>query len=290
LVLLTASLVLSIEQADSSVKVAASIFPIASIVEEIGGDKVTVTTIVPAGSDPHHFELTPRAARAIYEADVVFLIGGHFDGWIFGGRIEDKVQPRFFEFSWSFGEESGDSLIPIGDSFNPHFWLDPLFAKAMGGIVNAVLSARDGKNSDFYRNRTVAFNTKIDSLHAATKRRLQGSGFKDFVALHPAWSYFARRYGLNELDTIEISHEQEPSARHIVQVIANMRNSKTEVILAEDFSNPDLAEAVASQTGARIIFLDPMGGSDRPGRDSYFDLIEYNTSLIEQAVQTTHKQ
>ena len=62
-----------------------------------------------------------------------------------------------------------------------------------------------------------------------------------------------------------------------------MRDAKTRLILAEEFTNVDLAAAVASQTEAEILLLDPMGGGDRPGRDSYFNLIDYNVSLLEQA-------
>jgi zinc transport system substrate-binding protein len=157
----------------------------------------------------------------------------------------------------------------------------------MGSTVNAVLGAMDGENADYYRLRTLAFYSRVDSLHAAAGARLRDAGFSDFVSLHPAWSYFARRYGLRELDTIEMSHDQEPSAKHIAAVIGKMRRDKTRFILAEEFTNADLAEAVASQTGARVILLDPIGGTDRPGRDSYFRLMDYNLSLIERAVGTT---
>jgi ABC-type Zn uptake system ZnuABC Zn-binding protein ZnuA len=122
-------------------------------------------------------------------------------------------------------------------------------------------------------------------MHASALSRLKESGFTDFVSLHPAWSYFARRYGLREIDTIEISHDQEPSAKHVAAVIGKMRQAKTRFILAEEFTNVDLAEAVASQTGAEVILLDPMGGNDRPGRDSYVRLIDYNVSLLEQAAR-----
>ncbi|MFH1314530.1 MAG: metal ABC transporter substrate-binding protein [Candidatus Eisenbacteria bacterium] len=268
--------------ADSPIRVTASIFPIASIVREIVGDRAIVTTIVPPGADPHHFELTPSKVRAIYEADVVFMIGGHFDEWAADVRIEERVQPIVIRFYQAFG----DSLIPLGDSFNPHFWLDPFFARTMGIAINAVLGAADSKNCDYYRSRTLAFCSRIDSLHTSAGARLRESGFTDFVSLHPAWSYFARRYGLKEIDTIEISHDQEPSARHIAAVIGKMRHAKTGFILAEEFTNVDLAEAVASQTGAEVILLDPMGSTDRPGRDSYFRLIDYNVSLLEKAAGT----
>lgn len=280
ILVLSASLLALPRQAGPSVNAAASIFPISSIVQEIAGSKATVTTILPPGADPHHFELTPRSARAIYDADVVFLIGSHFDEWVFGATTQDNEDGRFVELYKTFG----DSLIPIRDSFNPHFWLDPLFARAMGTAVSAALSAIDSENRGYYEERASVFCSRIDSLHAATRVRVRKSGFRAFVSVHPAWSYFARRYGIDEVDTIEISHEQEPSARHITGVIAKMRTSATRFVVAEEFSNPDLAKAVATQTNAQVIYMDPIGGHNRPNRDSYFKLIDHNTSALETAV------
>ena len=264
---------------ESAVDVATSIFPISAIVREVGGEKVNITTIVPAGSDPHHFELTPSKAKAVHEADVVFLIGGHFDRWVLGEETGESEICLLVEFHKAFK----DSLIPVGDSFNPHFWLDPLFAREIARIACMALCTVDLPGSDHYRNRAEAFMTRLDSLHLSSKARLASAGLEAYVAFHPAWTYFARRYSLREYGTIEISHEAEPSAKHIAQAVKQMREDGIRFILAEEFSNLDLARGVASQTGAAIVVLDPLGGEDRPGRDSYFGLIDYNISLIENS-------
>jgi zinc transport system substrate-binding protein len=266
--------------AECTLDVVTSIYPVSSIVSEIGGDRVRVMTLVPAGSDPHHFELTPKKAKALYRADLVFLIGGHFDRWILPGESQDLEPPTVIEFYRDFG----DSLLPLGNTFNPHFWLDPLFAGAMGKAACVALAAADSVNRSYYEARARVFVARIDSLHASTKSRLARSGLRGFVSFHPAWSYFARRYGLTEYATIEVSHEQEPSAKHIAEVVKQMQSSGIEFILAEEFSNLDLARQVASETGAAVIVLDPLGGPGMPDRDSYFKLIGYNTATIEREI------
>jgi zinc transport system substrate-binding protein len=271
--------------AGEALRIVTSIHPLACILKEIAGDRAEVATIVPDGADPHHFELTPKAAVAIHDADCVFLIGGPFDAWTVQG-LSEQQSTQSYEF-WIALE---DSLLPTGDSFNPHLWLDPLLAGQMATLVNVVLAAADSPNAGYYNERTVAFRGRIDSLHTSTRKRLAESGLKKFVALHPAWSYFARRYGLLELATIEISHEQEPSPRHVTHVISQMRKHGVGVIFAEEFSNPDLAEAVAAETGARILLLDPLGRADSKDRDSYFELIDHNVSLIETAGQDLNRQ
>ena len=274
---MTAMVFLVSTQAVCSVNVAVSIFPVASIVEEIGGDRVSVTTLVPGGADPHHFELTPRSARALYDADIVLTIGGHFDHWIAQASAQER-RAVHLELHKLFA----DSLIPIKDSFNPHFWLDPLFARAIGEAVYMTLCEVDLAGCAYYEARTHVFESAIDSLHASAKQRLAASGFDSFVSFHPAWSYFARRYGIREVDTIEISHDQEPSARHIAGVIEKIRADGVKYIIAEAFSNRDLADGIAAQTATEVIVLDPIGGADREGRDSYFGLIDYNISMIER--------
>jgi zinc transport system substrate-binding protein len=195
-----------------------------------------------------------------------------------GEDLEDCLVVRFHE-------DFSDSLLAMGRTFNPHFWLDPLFAKSMGKKAAGALCRVDPQNCAYYRRQEEAFGDEIDSLHFSAKSRLEACGLKDFVAFHPAWSYFSRRYGLTEHGTLEISHEQEPSAKHIGRVIRLMADSGVEFIVVEEFSNPDLAESVASQAGARIVSLDPLGGEDRPGRATYRGLIDYNVSVIEKATQ-----
>jgi zinc transport system substrate-binding protein len=262
----------------AALKIAASIFPVATIAQEIGGDKASVTTIVPAGSDPHNFELTPTTARALQDAQLVFLIGGHFDGWIPTGS--GPMKPSRLR---SFMPLFEDSLIRTGDEINPHFWLDPLFAKRMGLVMARDLAEADPADSTYYLARAATFAARVDSLHASVKARLAESGFDQYVAFHPAWTYFARRYGLAERGILEMAPEQEPSARWVAAILKTIKDYGVKFIVAEEFSNKVLARMLAGDSGAEVIVLDPIGGTGIPGRDSYFHLMNYNLSVIEHA-------
>jgi zinc transport system substrate-binding protein len=260
----------------SPVRAVATIFPVASIVREIGGDRVTVTTIVPSGACPHEFEITPAAARAIDQADVVFLVARSFDGW----AVPPGSTPKgavWVEFAQTFK----DSLLKIGDGLNPHFWLDPLFAGEMGRIVGRELTRLDPAGGSLYAARTEAFTARIDSLDAVLRAALAGSDAREFVALHPAWTYFARRYGLAERDVLELTPEQEPSAKRIARVLKDMKLRGIKVILSEEAAPEELVRMVAEETGARVIVLDLLGGEIKPGRNTYFALMGYNASRLE---------
>jgi zinc transport system substrate-binding protein len=266
--------------AGAPLKVVASIHPISALVREVGGDFIEVSTIIPPGADPHHFELTPGKARALHEAKVIMLIGGHFDEWILPQAGEREALHMVITFSQAFT----DSLIPLEDSFNPHFWLDPMFAREMARMIAVALCTADMENCEYYRARAAGVIDDLDRLRIAGRDRLAASGFEAFVSLHPAWTYFAGRFGLSEVATLEMSHESEPSARHIAGVIRKMTSDGIKFVIAEEFSGLDLAHSVAEQAGAAVILLDPLGDEDNPGRNTYAGLINHNISAIEKHV------
>lgn len=255
--------------------VAASNHPVAMLVEEIAGDRVSITTIVPPGVDPHHFELTPSSARAAMEADAVFLIGADFDSHYLGGKQrDDQVRLEFCEYM-------ADSLIELGRTFNPHFWLDPLLAAEMGKHIGEALIAMDGAGRGYYEKRMVRFAERMDSLHVDIKERLAAAGFRSYVAFHPAWTYFARRYGLTEVGVIEKYPEHEPSAKWIANLVREIDRRGVRVLIVEEASDPGVVRGIADDTGAKVLVLDPIGDPEDPRRSDYFGLMNYNVSLIE---------
>jgi len=261
------------------IKIAASIYPITVLVEEIGGDRVDVTTIIPPGVDPHHFEISPSSMKAVYESDAIFLVGADFDSHVIGG------EPPGTQIRVEFCESLSDSLIELGHTFNPHFWLDPILAGKMGEFIGRTLIATDYDNHSYYEQRMARFAARIDSLHADVKERLAASGFKTFVSFHPAWTYFARRYGLTEVGVIERYPEHEPSAKWVAGLIRDIQQSDVEILIVERASDPGVVSSLAKDTGLKALTLDPIGDPNVPGGDNYFGLMGNNVYLIEQATR-----
>lgn len=261
------------------VRVTASIYPITMLIEEIGGDLVNVTTVVRPGVDPHHFEITPSGAKAIYESDAVFMIGADFDSYITGDEpLGTQIRVEFYE---SFA----DSLIELGHTFNPHFWLDPVLAGKMAEQIGLTLITTDYANHAYYEERMARFAARMDSLHAEVKERLARTGLKVFVSYHPAWTYFARRYSLTEVGVVEKFPEHEPSARWVADLMLEMKRQDVHLLIVEETSHPGVVRGMAKDMGIRVLSLDPIGNPDAAGRDTYFGLMGYNVSLIEKAVR-----
>ena len=264
-------------------KIATSIYPITMLAEEIGGDRVNVTTVMAPGADPHHFELTPSSARAIHEADAVLIIGGDFDAWMMGGisRAEKTCT--------AFHDAFADSLIQLGSTFNPHFWLDPLFARSMGGYICTTMAAIDSQNASYYEERLEGFRARMDSLHAAIKERIAESGLTSFVSFHPAWTYFARRYGLTEAGVVEKFPEYEPSARWVADLIRSIDGKHVHMMIVEETSDPGIVAGIVNDTGIDVVVLDPIGDPAVTGRDTYAGLMNHNVGLMERAARGTEK-
>ncbi|HWR88834.1 MAG TPA: metal ABC transporter substrate-binding protein, partial [Dissulfurispiraceae bacterium] len=107
----------------------------------------------------------------------------------------------------------------------------------------------------------------------------------EYVTFHPAWNYFSQRYGLRVIGVIEESPGKEPTARHIARIVKDLKRLGARVVFAEPQFNPAVAEAIAREAGARVLFLDPVGGPNLPDRDTYVKLMQYNLSQMERAMK-----
>ena len=97
--------------------------------------------------------------------------------------------------------------------------------------------------------------------------RARGWRLRDFVSFHPSFSYFARRYNLHEVGTIEAAPGREPTPRHLQNLVAAIRRYGIKVVFAEPQLNPRVAEVIAQEAGVKVLRLDPMGGPPPYGSD-----------------------
>ena len=107
---------------------------------------------------------------------------------------------------------------------------------------------------------------------------------RDFVSFHPSFSYFARRYNLHEVGTIEAAPGREPTPRHLQDLVAAIRRYGIKVVFAEPQLNPRVAEVIAQEAGVKVLMLDPMGGAPPYGSD-YLQLMRYNLAALDEALR-----
>jgi len=267
-------------QGSGPVQVAVSIAPLADMVRQIGGERVTVVQLVPPGSSVHTYEPTPRQVQFVARAQLLVLNGVGLEYWA-PKVIDAAANPRLHVVDTSQGlpllEESGE------EGGNPHLWLDPQLAMRQAEKARDGLIAVDPDHADLYRNNAGRYVAALQALDAEIQAETATWTHRRFVAFHSAWVYFARRYGLEQVAAIEPFPGREPSPEWLANIIGIVRKSKVPVVFAEPQLPPRAAQAVAHEAGAKVVTLDPLGGV--PGRTTYVELMRYNVGQMAQALR-----
>jgi zinc transport system substrate-binding protein len=277
--------------ADETIPVVASIFPVTDLVRNVGGELVSVTTLLPPGASPHTFDPKPSQVRNVSEARVVFEIGAGLEIWADKlARASGNRDLRIVPLS------EGIHLLGPGDGYgrgvrqqatphaNPHIWLDPVHAISMVKRIASVLAEMDRAHETIYFRNAIDYILEILIFHEEARRTIDDFRTKKYVALHPAWAYFANRYGLQPAGIIEESPGKEPTPKHLEKIIAALRRYGIPAVFAEPQLNPKAAEVISKETGAEIVLLDPLGGENIEGRDSYLNLMRYNLSEMKRVL------
>jgi zinc transport system substrate-binding protein len=167
---------------------------------------------------------------------------------------------------------------------NPHVWLDPLVAKSLAQRIALALIELSPEHAEDIHQRLDRYLEKLNELDEVIRETVRQFQSKEFVAFHPAWSYFARRYGLVEVAVIQESPGREPTPKDLQRIIQAIEDHGIKAVFAEPQINPSAASAIASEAGVEVLLLDPLGGSDLPGRDSYIGLMGYNLEIMREAM------
>ncbi len=267
-------LVTGLAAAGAELKVAVSIPPLLDFVREVGGDRVEVELLVPPGADPHTYEIRPAQMRFLAQARLLIVVGLGLEWW-----LEDVASaagnPDLEVVVTSTGIEAID-----GD---PHVWLDPLNAVLQVAAIRDALIRADPAGRLTYEINAARYISRILALHEEIREKISSWTHREFVALHGAWAYFARRYGLKQLAVIVPQPGREPSAREVARITSLIRERGIRAIFVEVQHPPSVAELIAAETGAALVTLDPLGGVS--GREDYLSLMRYNLEQMEKVLR-----
>jgi zinc transport system substrate-binding protein len=163
--------------------------------------------------------------------------------------------------------------------------LDPVEMKSLAGRIAAALEDVDPEHADEYRRRLEGYLERLDVLDEEIQEAVSRFRIRSYVTFHPAWSYFSRRYGLEEVGVIQESPGRDPTPRQIETIVQDISRYQIRAIFAEPQYSQAAAEAIAQEAGVRVLLLDPLGGPNLPGRDSYIGLMEHNLKIMREAME-----
>jgi len=238
--------------------VAASFYPLAHIVAEVGGQHVSVKNILPPGAEPHDFEPSPQQFVDLGKSDLFIFNGGHFEPWIStwekgvstkSGRVLNMVDEL---------ARRQNGLIERGGEVDPHVWLDPVMFRQEVEIIRDVLIEIDPKNTPAYQANANQFIDSINELDQRFREGLRECVKHEAIVSHDAFGYLARRYDFSIIPIAGISPDEEPSPRDIARIADIAREKGLEYIFFETTVNPRLSETIAREVGATTLVLNPL--------------------------------
>lgn len=279
--------------------VAASVAPIANVVETIAGDEVKVVALVPPGVDSHTFEPSPATARILNEADIAFFNGLSLEEptiqmarknmaresqMVMLG--EEAITPDAYVYDFSFPRSGGKP--------NPHLWMNPILTLRYAEIISEVLAKRYPQSAPVFKGNYEKFASQIDALDQAIFAAIATipTNQRKLLTYHDSFAYFAPRYGMSVIGAAQLSNFQEPSAAEIASLIEQVRSSGVRAIFGSEVFPSRVLEQVARETGAQ--YVDKLSDDELPGNPgsehhSYIGMMIENVGIMTVALGGSDK-
>ncbi len=252
-------------QSTSQINVVVSVPPQAYFVERIGGSKVDVDVMIPKSFNPATYEPTSKQMMKLSDAQVYVKVGvpgfafeeKHFSTLLEMNKkmvVVDMSQGIIFrkDSHHHVNDHKHDETI----NYDPHIWVSPVTVrKSVINICKAFVEL-DKENKEFYKKNLKSFLTEIDKLDRKLRNLLSKLDKRSFMVYHPAWSYFARDYNLNQI-AIEV-HGKKPSAKSIKVTIEKAKKERISVIFVQKGFPTEQAKVIAREISAEVIQIDPL--------------------------------
>jgi len=274
----------------ATLTVAATTTDLRDLVQAVGGDRVTVDSLTDPRHDPHAREIHPRQLALLGRAALLVRIGLDHEPWLPRALRAAGATPREVDASRAVAVLDAETprlradRRPHVHAFgNTHYWLDPENARAITALIAEALGAlAPGERATFAANRE-RFLRGLEAGLARWRAALRPYAGTRMVAAHDTWPYFARRFDLSVMATIEEQPGVPPSPRYLGALMERMKQSGVVAILAEPAAPAALLARVAAGTGARVITLVPSVGAD-PEATGYLALFDVNVRRLAGAL------
>lgn len=292
------------EEADGTVSVIASAYPMQFLVERVGGGHVQVTNLTPPGAEPHDLELSPQAVAQVQDADLLVYSAGlqaavddvaeqhpstHVLDVSASAHLETTGEEEHATDEHATDEHATDGHDDHAhddhghshDGVDPHFWLDPVRYGEVGHAVADELAAIDPEHAADYEANADQLTADLTALDAELASGLSGCRQHAVVVSHEAYGYLTSRYGFEQVPITGIQPEAEPTPAQLAEVARIVRASGVRTIYSEPLLGDTVSRVIAAETGAQVLTLDPIEGlSDASAGSDYFALMRANLAAL----------
>src|SRR6266571_3591501 len=282
--------------AEAKLRVVATLPDLADMARNIGGDLLEIRSLATGVEDAHAVPMKPSFATILNRADVVLVMGLDLEHAFLPALLEAARNPKILPDAPGYIDCSvyiTPLEVPtridrtLGDQHprgNPHFNLDPVSGKAMARAIADGLARNDPEHGAIFKKNLTAYLATLDAAIARWQREAAPLRGVKLVSYHPDTIYFAERFGMEPVGTIEIRPGVDPTPGHIVELEEQMRHMGVKLVVRELHYPAGLAETIAQRTGAKLVELPVMVGGVPEAKD-YVSFIDYNIRTMLKAVQ-----
>lgn len=262
---------------NDKIQVVASFYPMADFAQKIGGNRVEVKNLVPAGVEPHEWEPSPKDITSIEKSDVFVYNGADMEGWVDDALASvDTSKTQVVEASKGIElrsadhshdadgaeaetHEGQDEHDHVGEH-DPHVWLSPKNAKKeLENIRDGLVKADPGHKVDYEKNYD-RYTKEFETLDREYAEGLATATSKTIVVSHEAYGYLCDEFGLTQLPITGMDAEGEPDAKTMAQIVDFVKKNNIKTIFSENLVSPKVAQQIADEAGAECVQLNPVEG------------------------------
>lgn len=297
-------------------KAVASFSILGDMVRQVGGDRIEVVTLVPPDSDAHVFDPTPADAKMLAGAEIFFVNGLGFEGWMerlekssgFKGKtVVASTGVKPLTMSEEEGHHHGDADASEeheheehakGEDHDeegeevtdPHAWQDLANGKLYIANIRDGLIAADPEGKAVYEANAAKYLAAIAKEDTVVRAALATlpEGRRKIITSHDAFGYFGAAYGLEIIAPEGVSTESEASAQDVAKIIRQIKDEKIPAVFLENVTDHRLLDQIARETGAKVggtLYSDALSGPDGPA-PTYLDMFRHNVGTLTAALSS----
>lgn len=266
--------------AQNRVKVVATFSVVGDLVQNVGGDRIDLVTLVSPDGDTERYEPTPTDVRALVHSEMIFENGLGSEPWL------DRLYRASGAGAPRIRVSEAVDLIQDGDQIDPHIWHDVANAILMAGTIRNALAGIDPRNADIYSANGDAYVARLQALDARVTAQIATlpRERRKLVTSHDTFGYFARRHDFEIVGVGLASFftDAQPSAQQINRLVQDIRATGVNTVFVENVTDPRIMQRVANEAGVTVapqLFTDALGSRNTPATN-YIDMMTYNVNTI----------
>ncbi len=270
-------------QDSDKLAIVTSIYPMYDFASKIAGDKAQIINLVPAGTEPHDFELSTGDMQLLEQGDMFIYNGADME------PFADKTIQAISNKNLIVVEAAADiDTLEEDGHTDPHTWLSIENAIAECGVIRDALVKADADNAEYYTNNYDSYVKKLKKLDETYKEGLKDIKKDTIVVAHEAFGYLCAEYGLKQEAVEGLTADSEPDSSRMKELIDFCKEKDIHVIFFEELVSPKVAETIAREVGAETMVLNPIEGltaeQEEEGKD-YISLMEENLTALQTALK-----